>query len=177
MAETVNWKYLSFWDRLALVPPVIVRLMARHHRRHKAMTDDEIAKAGGISPEEVALVSSKLRPDDWWTLDLRLVRGFLTGCGVDLANARDVARFRRQLRRLNRRPPHSRYDFIKASPEKERLTSLLDRFRRQKNLAQQAGRGQGQGKAVSRHHGGPVEGQEQGGHHRVPQAQEHGVDA
>lgn len=133
---SLNWKRLSFWQRLDRVPPALIRIMARAtpHSRHPAPTKT-IAQKSGLSEEEVILISSKVDARDWDGVALGTARKFLQGCGVDLANSGDVVRLRRQIRRMKRRPSHRRFLFVAHSPESDYLTNLLERYREAVNRA------------------------------------------
>ena len=72
----------KFWKRCDLIPPILVRLLAR--RRHgPPLTEVEIAKASGLDPYHVYSISNNL---DWRGIDLPTMRAFTVACGVDFDN-------------------------------------------------------------------------------------------
>ena len=80
-------KPLTIPAKLDRFPPVVVRLLARVKKPGgagvRALTDAEIARAGGLSLEMVRHIS---KLTEWSDVSIDTLLSFLKGCGADLDN-------------------------------------------------------------------------------------------
>jgi hypothetical protein len=107
-----------------LIPPILARLLARKpHGR--PLTDDEIAKAAGLSIDQVFLIGHMT---DWSQVSVADARSFLRGCGVDFCDGRQMDRVRGYLPFRSRQP--TTWKYLRSSPEwKTKYAPLLLRYR------------------------------------------------
>lgn len=122
----LNWRTLSFWQRTEQVPPILVRLLARQPRQ-PTMTTQQVAERSGLPAAQVVAIASQL---DWTGVDMPAARAFMQGCGVDLADPKHVRRLRDYFRWAAKRPPHTRFGFIRRSDDHDGyLDELWRRWR------------------------------------------------
>ena len=80
----------SFWARCAKYPPVLVRLLARHCKGGRSLSNAEVAeRSGRLSAFDVAMIS---RLKAWNVVELGDMRAFLNGCGIDFCSRKDMKR-------------------------------------------------------------------------------------
>lgn len=70
----------TFWYRLKITPPVLVRLLARV-RHGRPLTTVEISERSGLSPGLIEFLSEHR---DWSGIDLPTFKAFMIGCDIDL---------------------------------------------------------------------------------------------
>lgn len=99
---------MTFWDRSSILPPILVRLLARHSHG-PALTAVEISKASGLPPHQVEYLSHHT---DWSGVDLPTMRSFLLGCGADFENPDQMKRIDQYLR-IKPRPT---WKYLRTSP-------------------------------------------------------------
>jgi hypothetical protein len=104
-------KKLTLPEKLERFPPVVVRLLARTGRAGSvvAISDDDVARFGGLARREVVHLS---KLTSWDHIEIATFLGFLKGCRADFDD-RDWLRkntaYMRNIRRLPRyltRSPH-----------------------------------------------------------------------
>ena len=79
---------MTFYYRAELLPPLAVRLLARHPSA-AVLTDKEIAEGSGLSPFRVFIISQQ---ETWDGIDLPTMRKFLVGCRVNFCDWRQMNR-------------------------------------------------------------------------------------
>ncbi|HYE32128.1 MAG TPA: hypothetical protein VEH27_11915 [Methylomirabilota bacterium] len=84
---------MSLIARLDKFPPVLCRLAARKNNGRRALTNEEIAKAAGLSKKCVDRLSVKAT---WSGVDVETASKFAAGCGVDLLHPRRQKDFLRR---------------------------------------------------------------------------------
>ena len=112
----------TFWARAVAYPPVACRLLARTNGRHPSvLTDEEIAKRGGL---DVAVVKAVQWKTSWSGIDIETMRQFLAGCTMDFENSVHMRRTDQYARkRLLQRLTYLKRDkdwFTKWKPMKEK---------------------------------------------------------
>ena len=90
---------MTLVESLDLLPPCIVRLVARRPNRHgQRMSLHEIAKASGLSYGAVMRLSTK---KTWANVPPAIIDRFSKACGVDMLRP---SRTRKYLRRVLQKP-------------------------------------------------------------------------
>jgi len=86
----------TFWKQCERYSPILVRLLARHPHG-KPLTDEEIAVRSGntLTPLQVADLSQRAT---WGSVDVLTMRRYLTACGVDFCNRKQMKRIDAYLR-------------------------------------------------------------------------------
>jgi hypothetical protein len=78
----------SFWKRLEIYPPILVRLLSRHPRGEPLSTA-EIAASSGLTTYQVEALSWAT---SWRGIDIETFRKFTQACNLDLTNSRQMKR-------------------------------------------------------------------------------------
>lgn len=119
----VSTRYVlpHLWLTLERFPPVAVRLFARTPGYGpRALTDDEIAEASGLTPQRVSIIN---RLVSWDTVPVGDMRAFMRGCQLDVADAKQIRRISQYVQKnlvgkfayLRRSPHwHSKYVELKS---------------------------------------------------------------
>jgi hypothetical protein len=101
----------TFWQRVALLPPVACRLLARK-RWGRVLDSDEIAKAAGITAWQVERLAEQT---NWDEVPIAMFKRFTVACGVDFFDERAMARVRYHLRYQRR----NRFEYLRRSADWE----------------------------------------------------------
>ncbi len=86
---------MSFWTRSEKLPPILVRLLARRPHGPPLDTLDIAVASGGLSAYQVDIIS---HATNWNGIPFDHMRAFLTGCGVDFENSKQMERVASYLR-------------------------------------------------------------------------------
>src|SRR5688572_27776143 len=94
--------------------PFLCRMVARKNHGRHAMTNQEIAKAAGVSKGTVAKLSTRL---SWAGVSVDVMNQFMAACGVTLEN---ISAHRKFLRR------HSAHRYMQdADPKQKKMFNRL----------------------------------------------------
>lgn len=98
---------LTLLDRMQMLPPYAVRLLAHDRRRWQHMTSEQIARKSGLSICEVKTISVA---ESWLNVKLEKAIRFTAACGIDMAH---LQRHLELIRRTNglRKARHLRKAF------------------------------------------------------------------
>lgn len=113
----------TFWQRADQMPPVLVRLLARH-LHGKPLADSEICERMGWHLNVVGAVPLLSEQTDWQRFNLRDMRLFLQACNVDFEN---VVQMKRVDSYLRSKPS---FTYLRKSPEwSTKWAPMLQRWR------------------------------------------------
>lgn len=84
----------NFWTKSERIPPILVRLLARH-KHGPPLSDEDISRSSGLP---LALVYTISHSVDWSGIDLPTMHRFLSACQVDFENPRHMDRIDAYLR-------------------------------------------------------------------------------
>lgn len=107
--------YSTFWDRLQVLPPILIRLLAKDGKN--PMPTSEIVRRSGLSEARVASISWQT---NWRGIDVLEMRAFLTGCNRDFV---DYAQWKRIRNYINNKA--ATFKYLRRSPEFEQLLKPL----------------------------------------------------
>lgn len=100
----------SFWDKMASLPPIACRILARTKKATggmRLMTDREIARNAGMDVSQVKSLSWKT---SWADVSIAQARAFSEACGIQFDNRRNWQKQMAQLK--NTRNAH----YLRKSP-------------------------------------------------------------
>lgn len=103
---------LTLLDRIQMIPPYAVRLLAHDRRRWQHMTSEQIAQRSGLSIGEVKSISVS---DTWMNVKMEKAIRFSAACGVDMSHLRRPMELIRRTNGL-RNARHLRKALSKSHP-------------------------------------------------------------
>jgi hypothetical protein len=116
-------KRLNFWQNCELIPPILIRLMAKR-TRSEPMTDLEISKLSGLSLDHILMIQHMT---SWSLISFDVARKFMWGCGIDFCNGAQMDRAKSYLCREGIKQP--KWKYLRTSPEwKSKYEPLLRRY-------------------------------------------------
>ena len=112
-------EYTSFWDRLEIIPPILIRLLAK--KGQEPMTTAEIAKASGMTDAEVLRLSWCT---SWDGVTVTEMKAFMKGCDRDWTTYAGWKKIRNYI--TNHQVT---FKYLRRSPEFDTLLcKLSDKF-------------------------------------------------
>ena len=114
---------LNFWQNCKLMPPILVRLLAKENRS-TPRSDDRISSRSGLSLDQVLLIQHMT---SWSSVSVEEARLFMVGCGIDFCNGPQLDRVKSYFCRTGAKKPQWKY--LRTAPDwKTKYEPLLRRY-------------------------------------------------
>jgi hypothetical protein len=114
---------LTFWENCALIPPVLVRLLAK--KSHSLpLSDHEISVVSGIPEDRVLMIQHMT---NWSNINVVEARQFQIGCGINFCNGNQMDRVKSYLFRTGTKQP--KWKYLRTSADwRTKYEPLLRRY-------------------------------------------------